>query len=88
VSAEAIRTRGWKGLVDFDYMDLRNLIIAAPGGGEGIAEAADYKGSSGNTTRKRAKTVAHKIGRIRVVHKGPHLVFSGLGKMGKSRESL
>jgi hypothetical protein len=88
VLAEAIRTRGWKGLVDFDYMDLRNLIIAASRRGEGIAAAADYKGSSGNATGKRAETVALKIGRIRVVHGGPHLVFSGLGKLGKSRESL
>ena len=79
--AEAIRTRGWKGLVDFDYMDLRNQEAK---GLQRLRIIKDHRGCHG----KRVKTVAFKIGRIRVVHRGPHLVFSGLGKLGKSRESL
>lgn len=86
VLAEAVRTRGWKGLVDFDYMDPRNLIIASSRGGEGIAVAADYKRAWGKTAQKRGKSVAHQIGRIRVRHKGSHLVSAELENWMKAAE--
>jgi hypothetical protein len=53
VLAEAIRTRGWKGLVDFNNMDRRDPIIASSRGGEGIAVAADYKRAWGETAKKK-----------------------------------
>ncbi|KAH7083251.1 hypothetical protein BKA63DRAFT_148453 [Paraphoma chrysanthemicola] len=41
VMAEAARTYGWSGLGRFNYLDPRDLIIAASRGGAEIAEAAD-----------------------------------------------
>lgn len=38
---EAIRTRGWRGLGRFNYLDPRDLIIAASRGGPRLAAAAD-----------------------------------------------
>lgn len=31
---KAMRTRGWRGLSKFDFMDVKSVIIAASGGGE------------------------------------------------------
>jgi hypothetical protein len=41
VLAEAVRTYGWASLGSFNYLDPRDLIIAASRGGAEIAEAAD-----------------------------------------------
>ncbi|KAF2178316.1 hypothetical protein K469DRAFT_718410 [Zopfia rhizophila CBS 207.26] len=41
VAAEAVRTHGWKALGRFNYLDPRDLIIAASRGGTEVAEAAD-----------------------------------------------
>ena len=40
VAEEALRTRGWKDLLYFDYMDPRSLIIGCSMGGGAIAHAA------------------------------------------------
>ena len=40
VAEEALRTRGWKDLLYFDYMDPRSLIIGGSMGGSAIAHAA------------------------------------------------
>lgn len=37
---EVIRTRGWKGLPDFDVADIRHLIIAASEGGKELGNIA------------------------------------------------
>ncbi|KAH8730886.1 hypothetical protein GQ44DRAFT_736534 [Phaeosphaeriaceae sp. PMI808] len=42
VMAEATRTYGWANLGRFNYLDPRDLIIAASRGGAEIAEAADH----------------------------------------------
>lgn len=39
VVEEAIRTRGWKDLTYFDYMDPRSLVIASSMGGSSVAQA-------------------------------------------------
>ena len=49
VAEEALRTRGWKDLLYFDYIDPRSLIIGGSTGGCAIAYAAkdawvDHKG--------------------------------------------
>jgi hypothetical protein len=41
VIGEAIRTRGWKTLVDFNYMDPRDLVIGSSRGGQELAKAVD-----------------------------------------------
>ncbi|KAF1998288.1 hypothetical protein P154DRAFT_555365 [Amniculicola lignicola CBS 123094] len=41
VAAEAIRTHGWRDLGRFNYLDPRDLIIAASRGGTDVAAAAD-----------------------------------------------
>ncbi|KAF2277086.1 uncharacterized protein EI97DRAFT_375880 [Westerdykella ornata] len=41
VAGEAVRTRGWRELGRFNYLDPRDLVIAASRGGEGVAWAAD-----------------------------------------------
>ncbi|KAH0536094.1 hypothetical protein FGG08_006999 [Glutinoglossum americanum] len=40
VTVEAIRTRGWRGLLPFDYADPGSLITSASMGGMGIGDAA------------------------------------------------
>jgi hypothetical protein len=37
--AEALRTRGWRKLITFDYLDSRKLILGASTGGRGIFDA-------------------------------------------------
>jgi hypothetical protein len=86
VLEEAIRTRGWKGLVDFDYMDPRDLIIASSRGGKGIAVATDDRGLSGNTAEKRVKNLARDIGRIRIVQRGSQLVSVDLENQLKVKD--
>ena len=39
VGFEAIRTRGWRVLTRFNYLDLKSVIIASSAGGGGIAKA-------------------------------------------------
>jgi hypothetical protein len=41
VGAEAVRTRGWCKLSRFNYLDPRDLIVAASRGGTALADAAD-----------------------------------------------
>lgn len=41
VVGEAVRTRGWSSLGRFNYLDPRDLIIAASRGGRELADAAD-----------------------------------------------
>jgi hypothetical protein len=57
VIGETIRTKGWRGLPAFDYLDARMLVWGASAGGRGIAEHA---------AGKRRKST----GRIPVVLKG------------------
>jgi hypothetical protein len=55
-------------------LDPRNLIIASPRGGEGIAVAADDRGASDNTAEKRVNAVAYNIDRLRIVQVGDKLM--------------
>lgn len=41
VLEEAIRTRGWRDLGAWDYMDIRNVVISSSRGGQDIAADAD-----------------------------------------------
>ncbi|KAF2465424.1 uncharacterized protein BDR25DRAFT_306583 [Lindgomyces ingoldianus] len=54
VAAEAVRTRGWKRLGRFNYLDPRDLIVAASRGGHGVADAGDAMAQEENKkTMKR-----------------------------------
>ena len=44
---EAIRTRNWKGISLFDYLDLKSVIVAASAGGTGIADECRSKHAEG-----------------------------------------
>ncbi|PWY93419.1 hypothetical protein BO94DRAFT_510914 [Aspergillus sclerotioniger CBS 115572] len=44
VGVEAARTRGWRGLPGFDFLDGRMLVLGAANGGRGIAERAAERG--------------------------------------------
>ncbi|KAF2830468.1 hypothetical protein CC86DRAFT_443456 [Ophiobolus disseminans] len=54
VLAEAARTYGWSGLGRFNYLDPRDLIIAASRGGADIAQAADQV-----VEKRDGKTLKH-----------------------------
>ena len=62
---EAFRTRNWKGLSSFDYMDPRSLIIGSSMGGKAVAERVE------TLARGNKKSVyehdSHQIGNIRVL---------------------
>jgi hypothetical protein len=49
VIAEAIRTKGWRDLSKWDYMDIRSVVISSSRGGKDIATDAD--GASKDRTR-------------------------------------
>ncbi|PYH79461.1 hypothetical protein BO82DRAFT_356433 [Aspergillus uvarum CBS 121591] len=44
VAAEMVRTRLWRGLPRWDYMEMKMVVAAASNGGRGIAERAAEKG--------------------------------------------
>ena len=56
VIGEAVRTRLWNDLIEFDYLDLRDLVIGTSQGGRGIARTA-------NTIRSSQKKSASLLGR-------------------------
>ena len=62
---EAFRTRNWKGLSDFDYMDPRSLIIGSSMGGKAVAEKVK------TLARGNKKSVyehdSRQVGNIRVI---------------------
>ena len=62
---EAYRTRNWKGLSDFDYMDPRSLIIGSSMGGKAVAEKVK------TFARGNKKSVyehdSRQVGNIRVI---------------------
>ena len=62
---EAFRTRNWKGLLSFDYMDPRSLIIGSSMGRKAVAEKVE------TLARGNKKSVyehdSHQIGNIRVL---------------------
>jgi hypothetical protein len=68
VLCEAARTRGWKGLLRFNYFDPRNLIVAASRGGEGVADAARgaESSTSGGSIGPFNRT-GHGVGHVRVL---------------------
>lgn len=47
-AAEALRTRGWRKLIQFNYLDSRTLVVGGSMGGRGIADAALRVGRSAN----------------------------------------
>ncbi|ORY13093.1 hypothetical protein BCR34DRAFT_624030 [Clohesyomyces aquaticus] len=54
VAAEAVRTRGWEKLGRFNYLDPRDLIMAASRGGHKVAQAGDKLArEEGKKTMKR-----------------------------------
>ncbi len=64
LAEEALRTRGWKNLLYFDYMDPRSLIIGGSMGG--CAVALEAKIAWTDRTRPMYKYDSNKVGDIRV----------------------
>ena len=64
LAEEALRTRGWKNLLYFDYTDSRSLIVAVSMGGCAIAYAA--KSAWTDRTRPLYNYDSKDIGNIRV----------------------
>ena len=57
--AEALRTRGWRKLISFNYLDSRRLVVGSSRGGTGISDAVLQ-------TRKSAKgDIGHMLVRLR-----------------------
>lgn len=65
VVEEAIRTRGWKNLTYFDYMDPRSLIIAGSMGGSSVARV--IKSSSSGKGRTLHKYQDMYISKTKVI---------------------
>ena len=64
LAEEALRTRGWKNLLNFDYMDPRSLIIGGSMGGCVVAHEAKIAWT--DRTRPMYKYDSKKVGYIRV----------------------
>ena len=64
LAEEALRTRGWKDLLYFDYMDPRTLIIGGSMGGCAVAHVA--KDARTDHTRPMYRYDSEQIGNVRV----------------------
>ena len=64
LAEEALRTRGWKNLLYFDYMDPRTLVIGGSLGGGAVAYAA--KAARTDDTRPMYRYDSKQIGNVRV----------------------
>lgn len=63
LAEEALRTRGWKGLLYFDYTDPRSLIIGGSMGGCAVANAAKFAWT--DRTRPMYKYISREFGDVR-----------------------
>ena len=61
---EAIRTRNWKGLPLFDYLNLTSMVVASSAGGTGVAEACTQKHKHGEIWK--GKSGSKEAGEVRV----------------------
>lgn len=77
VIAEAIRTRGWKTLIDFNYMDPRDFVIGSSRGGQGLAKAADFVESVGEDDRQdKLGTRLQRRGDISIIQNGEQIALA------------
>lgn len=71
VIVEAVRTRGWKTLIEFDYMDPRDLVIWSSRGGQGVAKAVDLvEIGSGDDREGQLKAKGQKRGDVSIIRNG------------------
>lgn len=64
---EAFRTRNWKGLSYFDYMDPRSLIIGSSMGGKAVAEKVKIVAGGDKDFQEIYKYHSRQVGNIRVI---------------------
>lgn len=88
VIEEAIRTRGWKTLTDFNYMSPRNLILGSSRGGSELANMVDTKIAEEAKLAKEEGTPYNwaewgdwgestsRAHRTRIVHRGSRIVLA------------
>jgi hypothetical protein len=88
VVVEAIRTKGWRNLLAFDYMDPGYLIIGSSKGGKGIAKAANAACESWKASRLSwwQDSTNAAIGRLSVVMNGGQAVVLGNRREGYGDE--
>lgn len=81
VIVEAIRTRGWKTLVDFNYMDPRDLFIGSSRGGQELAKAVDDVGIVGVDDRQgRFGTKVQRRGDISIIQNDSRIALGPVWK--------
>ena len=81
VIVEAIRTRGWKTLVDFNYMDPRDLVIGSSRGGQELAKAVDDVEIVGAGDRQgRFGTKVQRRGNISIIQNGSRIALGPVWK--------
>jgi hypothetical protein len=76
VGGEALRTRGWHGLTDFNYMDPRNLVIGSSRGGSDLADVADDMTTRHEEeARKQGRSKSDGIDGIKIMQEGSRIVL-------------
>ncbi len=87
--AEAARTRGWKGLKKFDYMDVKSVVVGTSMGGTLIANAAARRACASDQAPwdgSAADSVAGNVA-VRFDHRDDALalVYDGKKDVGSSK---
>ena len=91
---EAIRTRNWKDISQFDYQDFKSVVIAASAGGKDIADECHARHKyemkwEGNPDSKEAAGI-----RVRLIShatdtaQGPAVVLAGTGSDESEKKSI
>ncbi|CZR62141.1 uncharacterized protein PAC_12038 [Phialocephala subalpina] len=77
VVEEAIRTRVWKTLTDFNYMNPRNLILGSSRGGGQLAEVVDTViAEQEDGVPDWGQTTSHGVGNVRIVQHGSRIILA------------
>jgi hypothetical protein len=99
---EACRTRGWRGLSKFDFMDVKSVIIAASEGGTAIVKEAQalhqsrgtkwyadvHDGLVGRICVRLGKSVEGSIAVLLSERRPPRRVYTGLVSRSQGGESM
>jgi hypothetical protein len=86
---EAARTKGWKGLKKFDYMDIKSVVIGTSIGGTAIANAAARRAYASDQARwdgSAADSVAGNVA-VHLDHRDDTLalLYDGRNDVGSSK---
>lgn len=86
---EAARTKGWRGLKKFDYMDVKSVVVGTSMGGTAIANAAARRACASDQARQDGSAADYVAGNVavRLDHRDDALalVYDGGDEVGSGK---